>query len=101
MTISGAVQTTLPTNMPVPAYDVLSAYVELAQPATKRNILTLVEAAQDQETKENLQHLATEGYTSDIGDRKVSILDLLEKYPSIDLPFGTFLSLLPPMRVRR
>lgn len=36
ITIAADGRTTLPTNTPVRAYDVLSSYVELSQPATKR-----------------------------------------------------------------
>jgi len=36
LTISTRGPTTLPTNFPIPAADVLGAYVELSQPATKR-----------------------------------------------------------------
>jgi cytochrome P450 / NADPH-cytochrome P450 reductase len=36
ITISSDGRTTLPTNQSLPASDILSAYVELAQPATKR-----------------------------------------------------------------
>ena len=31
----------------------------------------------------------------------MSVLDLVERFPSVALPFSTFLSLLPPMRVRQ
>jgi cytochrome P450/NADPH-cytochrome P450 reductase len=33
-------------------------------------------------------------------DRHISVLDLLEQYSSINLPFEKFLSLLPPLRLR-
>ncbi|MDA4132638.1 MAG: hypothetical protein OK454_05875 [Thaumarchaeota archaeon] len=66
-----------------------------------QGILPLVEATKDEKTKEALQRLAGDDYISEISVKKVSILRLLEKFPSIDLPFGTFLSLLPPMRVRQ
>ncbi len=36
ITIEADGRTSLPTGVPVPVYDILSAYVELAQPATKR-----------------------------------------------------------------
>jgi cytochrome P450/NADPH-cytochrome P450 reductase len=36
ITIEAEGQTNLPTGMPVPVYDILASYVELAQPATKR-----------------------------------------------------------------
>ncbi|KAK1775755.1 cytochrome P450 [Copromyces sp. CBS 386.78] len=101
ITIEASRQTTLPTGVPVPVYDVLGAYVELSQPATKKNILALAEAADDSEIKATLRSLAGPEYTEKITSRRVSILDLLEQYPSIPLPFSSFLSLLPPMRVRQ
>lgn len=100
LTIESTSSTALPTGHPVPASDVLGAYVELSQPATKRSISALVEAAEDQATKEALKHIAGDGY-DEVNSKRVSILDLLEQYPTVDLPFSTFLSLLPPMRVRQ
>jgi cytochrome P450/NADPH-cytochrome P450 reductase len=113
--------TSLPTEAPVSAADILGAYVELSQPATKRvsqclvftanqpghfangnqNILTLAEATQDKSTVEQLQKLAGDDYQDAISSKRVSILDLLEKFSSISLPFGAFLAMLPPMRVRQ
>ncbi|KAF7588493.1 hypothetical protein BBP40_005661 [Aspergillus hancockii] len=101
ITITTKRQTSLPSNEPVSAYEILSAYIELAQPATKRNILSLAEAAQDEETKTELTHLATEVYAKEISAKTVSVLDLLERYPSVTLSLGSFLSMMPPMRVRQ
>ncbi|KAB5577830.1 putative bifunctional P-450:NADPH-P450 reductase [Coniochaeta sp. 2T2.1] len=103
ITISAHGRTTLPTGVSIPVNDVLGAYVELAQPATKRGILSLVEAAKDDPTREQLTKLSTdaETYARDISAKRVSILDLLERFPTVDLPFSTFLALLPPMRVRQ
>ncbi|KAK2614230.1 hypothetical protein N8I77_001076 [Diaporthe amygdali] len=101
ITISSQSQTTLPTGSSVPASDVLGAYVELAQPATKRSIAALTEATKDQETIDALQRLAGEDYLSEVNAKRLSVLDLLEKYPTVELPFAAFLSLLPPMRVRQ
>lgn len=100
VTIQSASPTTLPTGHPVPASDVLGAYVELSQPITKRSLTVLLEAADDDATKSALQHLAGDGYT-ELLSKRMSILDLLEQFPTVDLPFATFLSLLPPMRVRQ
>ena len=44
--------------------------------------------------------MAEDGF-ADITAKRVSILDLLEKYPAIEIDTGTFLSMLPPMRVRQ
>jgi len=103
ITISAHGPTTLPTGVSIPVSDVLGAYVELAQPATKRGILSLVEAAKDEPTREKLTKLSTDAdtYAKEISAKRVSILDLLERFPSVDLPFSTFLALLPPMRVRQ
>jgi cytochrome P450/NADPH-cytochrome P450 reductase len=101
MTISTNGPTTLPTNISISAADVLGAYVELAQPATKRNITTLIEATKDDKTKDTLLTLAGESYATEVSAKRVSVLDLLEKFPSIALPVGSFLAMLPPMRVRQ
>ncbi|KAI0157150.1 bifunctional P-450:NADPH-P450 reductase [Hypoxylon sp. FL1284] len=91
----------LPTNELVSANSILSDYVELAQPATKRNILALADATDREEERKVLKQLATDGYDADILAKRVSVLDLLETYPTIDLPMGRFLSMLPPMRIRQ
>jgi cytochrome P450/NADPH-cytochrome P450 reductase len=101
MEITAKGPTTLPTNVSIPAADVLSAYVELAQPATKRNIISLIEATTDENIKTALKTVSDEAYTYEISAKRVSVLDLLEKYPSIELPIGSFLAMLPPMRVRQ
>jgi cytochrome P450/NADPH-cytochrome P450 reductase len=101
LTISASGPTTLPVDTSIPAADVFGAYVELAQPATKRNILSLVEGTEDEKTKKELEHLANEVYAEEISAKRVSVLDLLEKYPTITLPLGSFLSMLPPMRIRQ
>ena len=38
---------------------------------------------------------------ADVTAKRVSILDLLERFPSVDISIGAFLSMLPPMRVRQ
>lgn len=101
VTINSSSTTTLPTGHPIPASDVLGAYVELGQPATKRGVLALVEATKDDATKAALQRLAGDDYLAEVNAKRVSVLDLLEQYPAIELPFATFLALLPPMRVRQ
>lgn len=101
MSISATGPTTLPTNISIPATDVLGAYVELAQPATKRNISSLIEATKDEKTKATLKSLLGDAYATVVSAKRVSVLDLLEKHATITLPVGSFLSMLPPMRVRQ
>ncbi|KAK7421191.1 hypothetical protein QQX98_002321 [Neonectria punicea] len=85
----------LPTNTSIPANDILSSYVELSQPATKRNLLTIAEAATDDATKAAIRDLANDAYTDEISSKRVSVLDVLERYPAIDLPIGEFLFMMP------
>ena len=66
-----------------------------------QDILTLAEATQDATIKTELQALSGAKYTAEISHKRVSVLDLLERFPSVSLPFDAFLSLLPPMRVRQ
>ncbi|RYC59007.1 hypothetical protein CHU98_g7216, partial [Xylaria longipes] len=100
ITIAGAANTPLPTQTSMPAQSVFSAYVELAQPATKRNILALAETASKQEDKDALKKYVDENYT-EILENRISVLDLLERFPAVELPLGMFLAMLPPMRVRQ
>jgi len=99
--------------------DLLKRYVELSQPAIKKvliapripkptrkadPILQQVTRMQDFTTDEpikvKLAFLADEGLEREVFMKLPSILDLLECYPSMDLPFNDFISMLPPMRVR-
>ncbi|KAI1305496.1 bifunctional P-450:NADPH-P450 reductase [Xylaria venustula] len=100
ITIQGSANTALPTSTSMPAQSVFSAYVELAQPATKRNILAIAEAAKEDTIKDALKKYANEGY-ADVLDKRISVLDLLEEFPTVELPLGLFLAMLPPMRVRQ
>jgi cytochrome P450 / NADPH-cytochrome P450 reductase len=61
----------------------------------------LAEAAKDEATKSSLQKLAGDTYSESVIAKRISILHLLEQYPSVALPLESFLSLLPPMRVRQ
>ncbi|KAH7130800.1 NADPH-cytochrome P450 reductase-like protein [Dendryphion nanum] len=101
LTISSTGPTTLPTSSPIPATDVFGAYIELAQPATKRNILTLLAATTDPSTQESLKDLSSTSFTTEITQKRISILDLLERFPAIQIPLPTFLRMQPPMRIRQ
>ena len=98
--ISANSSTTLPVDYPIAAYNLFSAYVELSQPATKRDLKMLQEACQDDETKDCLQQL-NENSVEEVTKKRVSLLDLLERFATIDLPLSAFLPALVPMRVRQ
>ncbi|CAE6527638.1 unnamed protein product [Rhizoctonia solani] len=92
--------TALPTGRPVCVSEVLSGFVEIGQTVTKRNISTLLEHSRDLATRSDLETTLND-YNLKEGNPQTSMLDLLEKYPDIDLPFGVFIASLPTMRLRQ
>lgn len=81
---------------------ILSDFVELSRPITKRGILQIAEATTEAQDRKELKELAEKDeYNREITAKRISLLDLLERYPSVNLPLGTFLAGLPPMRVRQ
>ncbi|KAH8660589.1 cytochrome P450 [Xylariales sp. PMI_506] len=102
ITISAAGPTTLPMDTSIPVWNLLTSYVELSQTATKKNILVLRDAASgDPDLKRSLDSLAGELYEADVRTKHLSVLDIIERFPSIPVSFDTFIRRLPPMRVRQ
>ncbi|OLN81882.1 Bifunctional P-450:NADPH-P450 reductase 4 [Colletotrichum chlorophyti] len=93
--------TTLPTNTSIPVSDVLNSYVELLQPATNRKISILIQQTKDDAVKKKLEYLSVEGFETEVRFKRLSVLDILESFPSLLIPFQHFLSMLQPMRVRQ
>lgn len=100
LTINVRGSTMLPTGQPISAHDLLSAYVELSQPATRRDLSTLLEATNDDGTKVTLQKLV-DAFDVEITKKRVSLLDLLDRFCTIDFPLNAFVAALVPMRVRQ
>ena len=89
--------TTLPKGQWISVADILRGYVELTQPASKKDIRNLTGLASSQKERAALEALVAEVDAARSGS---SALDLLERFPSVDLPFATFLGMLPPIRAR-
>jgi len=96
-------QTFLSTGTPVTAGELLASYVELSQPATRKQIEQLAAATSCPPDKQGLQALAANppAYAEQVLDRRVTPLDLLESYPACQLPFSSFLQLLAPLTPRQ
>lgn len=95
--------TFLPTGMPVAVGELLSSYVELAVPASRTQLEYLADVAEDPAQRRELEALAEdrERHAAEILDKRVSLLDLLETYPSCKLSFSSFLQLLTQLAPRR
>lgn len=65
-----------------------------------QDIRVLAAATDDKATKQVLDDLATSSYFEGIQEKRTSLLDLLEKFPEIPIAFGTYLTLLPSLRLR-
>lgn len=95
--------TTLPVGRPVTVHELLTRYVELTQPATRRDVQVLARHTECPPEKRRLLALAgdADAYKTEVLDKRVSVLELLEQFAACELPFGLFLELLPPMKPRR
>ncbi|KAH8841643.1 hypothetical protein MCOR27_005039 [Pyricularia oryzae] len=101
MTVGAARATTLPTGVSLPVSEVLSSYVEIGQTATRRNITDLGQFANDDDTKYEILKLSKDSFDDEVRAKSLSVIGILERFPSLLVPFETFLFMLPPMRVRQ
>ncbi|KAE8146488.1 cytochrome P450 [Aspergillus avenaceus] len=100
-TPSSSKHISIPMDTQVSAYDLFATYVELSQPASKRDFAILSDyASNDPDTQSELQSMATTRF-AEVTQKRISPLDILMQYPSISLPIGDFVAMLPPMRVRQ
>jgi len=99
ITISSKAPTTLPVNRPVYVVELLKGYVELSQHATKKNLETLIALSSGEIKKKLVSTLSS--YHEEVQAKQLSVLDILELNPKLEVPFATYLSLLPSMRIRQ
>jgi cytochrome P450/NADPH-cytochrome P450 reductase len=92
ITLKKGAHTTIPTERELNVTAILGAYVELSNPATKKNITTIAKYAEAEKID-----FAPESASN----TAMSVLDILEQHPKIQLPFGVFMSMLTPMRIRQ
>jgi cytochrome P450/NADPH-cytochrome P450 reductase len=95
----------LPVDTPVALERLLAHHLELQHTATRKQIATLAEHTQCLNTKPRLAALATDdadagAYMTEVKRKRRSVLELLEEYPAIELPFESFLDMLPAMTPR-
>ncbi|PWN52918.1 cytochrome P450 family protein [Violaceomyces palustris] len=89
-----------PVGVPIRAEDILSGYVELAQPVSKRLLKVLASMCKDEGENRSIEVLE-ERYQEDVLDKRVSLIDLLEVYPSCDCSFSFYLENLSRLKVRQ
>ena len=62
---------------------------------------TLAQYTEDEAIQTKVKNLAADTYASEIQARNTSVLDLLEQFPAIGLPFEEYLAMLPALRARQ
>jgi cytochrome P450/NADPH-cytochrome P450 reductase len=99
--IHSTTDTFFPIGHPVSAVDIISGYVELSQLISKKQIETLAALCKDENEQIKLSNLANDSYQTEILDKRLSVLDILELYPSCELSFPQYLRMLPSLRIRQ
>jgi cytochrome P450/NADPH-cytochrome P450 reductase len=96
----------LPLGSPLTARQLLSDFVELQDPATRRDLRTLAACAQGEQTRTALQALAADSeearaaFQTKIADKRVTVADLLLQYKDIKLGIDGLLELCAAIRPR-
>ncbi|CAN7504298.1 bifunctional cytochrome P450/NADPH--P450 reductase [Rossellomorea sp. LjRoot5] len=91
----------LPTEKPVKLFELLANYVEFQEPATRSQIRTLAaHTVCPPHVVELEELLKDEKYKEAILSKRITMLDLVEKYMACEIPFESFLALLPSLKAR-
>jgi len=94
----------LPLGQPLSARRLLSDFVELQDPATRRDLRRLAVGCQCPQTRRELEWLAGEegqaAFRERIGERRLSVFELLLQYPALQPSLGEFLELCGALRPR-
>ncbi len=91
----------LPVGEAVAVHRLLSDFVELQHPATRKQIQTMAQHTRCPFTRPRLEALLDEErFRGEVLARRKSVLDLLEEHPACELPFAAFLEMLPLMTPR-
>lgn len=102
---SGA-HTHLPIEEPTPLVGVLGSCVELHDVASRAALAVLARHTEDPEQRAAIAAMSGDDeesaarYRERIYSRNLSVLDVLDEFPSCSLPFEEYLDLLPPLRPR-
>ncbi|MCR8842251.1 bifunctional cytochrome P450/NADPH--P450 reductase [Paenibacillus sp. SC116] len=91
----------LPLERPVSVLDLLSHSVELQEAATRAQLRELASSTVCPPHRRELEALLEEeAYKTQIKQKRVTMLDLLERYEACEMAFDRFLELLPPLKAR-
>lgn len=87
----------VPVNTPLSVHETLKQAFELSQPISKSVIDECLQYTYDEATQRQLKAMLD---ILQIGEKYTSLFQLLQRHPSIKMPFGVFLANMLPLRVR-
>ncbi|UHA72015.1 bifunctional cytochrome P450/NADPH--P450 reductase [Paenibacillus sp. 481] len=91
----------LPLERPVSLFELLSHSVELQEAASRAQLRELASYTVCPPHKRELEALLEEdAYKAHVQKKRVTMLELLERYEACELPFERFIELLPPLKAR-
>ncbi len=92
----------LPAGATLSIGQLLAQFLELQEPAVRRDLRVLAVHSPCPHTRQTLQQLAedNDSYHREVQEKRLSVIDLLEQYPAIELPLEVFSALCPPLRPR-
>ncbi|GAA3467463.1 bifunctional cytochrome P450/NADPH--P450 reductase [Nonomuraea roseola] len=99
-------RTHLPVGTPITAGLLFTEFLELQDVATRTQVRILAEHTPCPWTKPQLEAYTTdteeadERYHTEILGKRVSVLNLLERFPAVELPLALFLEMMGPIRPR-
>ncbi|MEL6792193.1 MAG: cytochrome P450, partial [Pseudomonadota bacterium] len=90
----------LPTGGPVSTRRLLTDYLELQSVASRKNVEVLARYTECPHSKPQLEALAGDDYRAQVFLKRVSVLELLERFPACEAPFAVFIEMCPTLGLR-
>ncbi|GGN96171.1 bifunctional cytochrome P450/NADPH--P450 reductase [Saccharibacillus kuerlensis] len=99
---SGRAAAHLPLGRPVELRELLTGSVELQEPASRAQLKELAEVTVCPPHKVEIEELMKDEdiYKREVLFKRLTMLDILEKYRACEMEFKRFLTLLPPLKPR-
>ena len=90
----------LPTDVPLSVRTLLSELLELQSVASRKEVEALARHTDCPDSRPKLEDLCGPSYKDEVFAKRLSVLNLLERFPACDLPFGSYLEMLPLLAPR-
>lgn len=97
----GAAFSHLPKDQTLSVFELLENYTELQEPATRAQLRELAAHTVCPPHRVEIEELIEPAlYKSNVLEKRITMLDILLKYPACEITFPAYFSLLPPLKPR-